>query len=514
MPEIESERKKNNLDRLLKYVSEKGGTLDNPIPVLTSEKVKIRCAMDHLWQAQVGSLIYRKTWCPKCAGNLPRTIEDLKTIIEKRGGTILTLDYRGVDGSYDFLCNLGHANRNMFKKIEKGQWCPTCNSHSKSEEITRTILENLFEAKFPKRRPKWLRNSRGRLMELDGFAEEIGIAFEYQGEQHFKESTLYKTDLNQRILDDQMKLQLCADRGIVLLVFSYLDKFQDFHKIARAQLLKFGKQISVDFSKSIDYQSAYIREDRLQELRDLLNPKNIRVISSKWTKVDDYYDFQCIVCFTKFRSRANSYFNSRRVAGCDFCNRRNPRNKKSLQDLIDYAQKFEGELLSSAYIRSNHSYTWRCKNGHVFEAKAHNLKHNNKFCPTCENRQIKQFLNQREAEELFAEFGFMLIGPYPGRTRHARTACRLCGFESGQILDKLKAGQSSCKGCLSAKYESESRKFLSEVNLKPLTAYPGLYSPWPCLCLNCFREVSPRVANLRRGQKACKFCTKSAPTGQ
>ena len=506
MSELASERKKKNLDRVLKHVSTKGGRLENPIPVLTSDKVTVRCAMDHSWQVQVGSLIYQNSWCSRCKGNFKRTIEDLKQIVEKRGGTLLTLDYTGVDGSYDFLCNLGHANRNRFKKIEMGQWCPTCNKHSKSEEITRTILENLFGAKFPKRRPSWLRNSRGRQMELDGFAEGIGVAFEYQGAQHFLGSTLYKTDLDQRKKDDETKIQLCQENGIVLLVYSYLDKFEDFHDITNLQLQQAGRIIELDFAKDIDFQSAYIRDDRLEELRTLLEPKKIKVLSSKWTTVDHHYEFQCQVCKSTFKAKANSYFNSRRVAGCDYCNRQKPRNKLSLDDLVEYANKFEGKLVSNAYIRSNHVYKWICKFGHEFEAKHSVLNYHNQFCPTCEDRQIHQLLPKDEADKMFAKFGFTLIGGYPGRSRYAATICRKCGFEGGQTLDRLRSGKASCRGCVALTNESKSRKTLSEANLEPLVPFPGMYSPWPCICLVCQREVSPRMSNLRKGQTACKFC--------
>ena len=60
--------------------------------------------------------------------------------------------------------------------VGRGQWCPTCNKGSKSEELARVAFQHAFHASFPKKRPKWLRNDRGRQMELDGFAEELGIA--------------------------------------------------------------------------------------------------------------------------------------------------------------------------------------------------------------------------------------------------------------------------------------------------------------------------------------------------
>lgn len=45
---------------------------------------------------------------------------------------------------------------------------------------------------FLKTRPKWLINSRGNRMELDGYAESLQVAFEYQGVQHYQREYLHK----------------------------------------------------------------------------------------------------------------------------------------------------------------------------------------------------------------------------------------------------------------------------------------------------------------------------------
>lgn len=499
-----------NQRNLQNYVESKGGKLLDSRPVLQKEKVSVRCSNGHEWMSQAGSLLLQKTWCPKCAGNAPRSLAELEKIVTARGGKLLTTEYKGVDGSYEFLCNLGHHNRNMFKKIEKGQWCPTCNRHSKSEEITRTILENLFNTKFPKKRPTWLRNTRGRLMELDGFSEDLAIAFEYQGAQHFEESTLYRHDLTQRRLDDSTKAQLCKENGVTLLIFTYLEEFEDFHRIAQAQLKEAGRDIVCDFDDPVNFESAFIREDRLVELKKLLAPKRIRVLSTKWTKVDSFYEFECQVCGSRYKARANSYFNSRRVAGCNYCARRTPGNKKNIESLRGFALRHNGELLSEVYVRRNHTYTWKCGAGHVFQANFNNLASRNVFCNECENRQSKEFITQTEATDLFSGYGFDLIGEYSGRTRYAKTKCQVCGFEGSQILSKLRAGGGKCKGCIEASREAEARTLLEQVGVSPIAPYPGIYEPWLCKCAKCSNEISPSIWNIQRGQGPCKFCSRAS----
>ena len=47
---------------------------------------------------------------------------------------------------------------------------------------------------------------------------------------------------------------------------------------------------------------------------------------------------------------------------------------------------------------------------------------------------------------------------------------------------------------------------MKSVNLKPLIAFPGNNKPWPCVCLKCKTEVSPRWSDLRKGQGGCSNC--------
>lgn len=66
-------------------------------------------------------------------------------------------------------CQKGHKWMNSFNNIKRGSWCSTCNQ-SVSERLTREI----FGRKFPNTRPDFIQR-----LELDGYCEDIGIAFEY-----------------------------------------------------------------------------------------------------------------------------------------------------------------------------------------------------------------------------------------------------------------------------------------------------------------------------------------------
>jgi hypothetical protein len=85
-------------------------------------------------------------------------------------------------------CADGHEWEAQPSDVKGGHWCPECTIHV-SERICREMFERIFDKKFPKRKPKWLLNpDTGKKMELDGFCKELNLAFEYQGQHHYKET--------------------------------------------------------------------------------------------------------------------------------------------------------------------------------------------------------------------------------------------------------------------------------------------------------------------------------------
>lgn len=81
------------------------------------------------------------------------------------------------------------------------------------------LLEDIFKSKVVKRnfRPEWLRNKRGKCLELDIFLPELNLAIEIQGLQHFTD--LYSdTSLHERLKEnDLFKKKICSEKGVKLI---------------------------------------------------------------------------------------------------------------------------------------------------------------------------------------------------------------------------------------------------------------------------------------------------------
>lgn len=81
------------------------------------------------------------------------------------------------------------------------------------------LFENILGVKFIKVRPRWLRSSRGTLLELDGFNHDLMLAFEFQGFQHYQKTWWHESDedFSWQLQRDQEKRDLCKANGVHLI---------------------------------------------------------------------------------------------------------------------------------------------------------------------------------------------------------------------------------------------------------------------------------------------------------
>lgn len=96
---------------------------------------------------------------------------------------------------------------------------------SKGESICRDTLEEIYGVPFKRVHPDWLVNPEtGRKLELDGYNEDLMIAFEYNGEQHYRSdhpfNKSYQSFLAQ-IKRDNYKVDKCDEVGVYLITIPY-----------------------------------------------------------------------------------------------------------------------------------------------------------------------------------------------------------------------------------------------------------------------------------------------------
>ena len=101
----------------------------------------------------------------------------------------------------------------------RGCGCAHCAANLISEPIFRKVLEEMTSLKFPKKRPKWLKNpDTKRPLEIDCYNEKSKIAFELQGAHHYRPIAFWGGEETfQKVLQkDQIKKTICEEKGIHL----------------------------------------------------------------------------------------------------------------------------------------------------------------------------------------------------------------------------------------------------------------------------------------------------------
>lgn len=159
--------------------------------------------------------------CPECAKKYYTTEEFVNKLKYVHGNLYdySNVDYKGWDNKINIKCN---TCGNIFDQIAgnhiRGRGCSNCSSF-KSEKTCREIFEYLLNAKFSKQRPEWLYG-----LELDGYNEELNIAFEYQGKQHYEYVPfIHKNYENFELCKERdiRKKQLCQEKKLNLIEIPY-----------------------------------------------------------------------------------------------------------------------------------------------------------------------------------------------------------------------------------------------------------------------------------------------------
>ncbi|MDD4930574.1 MAG: hypothetical protein PHG66_00265 [Candidatus Colwellbacteria bacterium] len=270
------------LDDYKELAVKKGGEyiLDN-IPENTDILIKgWECEEGHIWNSSYHNIL--NYWCPVCAGNKPKILDDYKELAVEMGGEYI-LDniphHTGVLAVDAWRCENNHVWSSKYNSIQQNKWCPECYGNKpkilkdykelaiemggeyildtiplntrisvegwkckknhiwknfyadirqfhwcpkcrwKSEQLCREILDEISGSKFIKVKPNWLEN-----LELDGYCESLNLAFEYNGLQHYQHVPHFHREddsFEKQQERDERKMKLCIDHGVYIIIIPY-----------------------------------------------------------------------------------------------------------------------------------------------------------------------------------------------------------------------------------------------------------------------------------------------------
>ena len=299
---IENRKNKHGLREAQQYALQKGGVCLSTEYISARDKLEWTCANeDHpSWFSTYDTVINRKTWCVNCVNDKNfekwRT-EGLKNANEyarTRGGICLSTEFFKGREKLEWKCsNENHPSwfGSYHSVTSKQSWCSQC-IVSISEFKVNNILNYLLDTNFLKNRAlHWNINPKtNRNLELDGYCDNLKIAFEFQGSHHYELAfNNEEEELEYIKYKDQLKKQNCANNNITLIIINDIKtkKFETFYK---------------EILRGIETTGIKINEDRKNNILKLKELYNLNPINDKHNiyleKAQEYAKFRGGKCLS------------------------------------------------------------------------------------------------------------------------------------------------------------------------------------------------------------------------
>lgn len=409
---------------------------------------RCRCKLGHLW-SQRAYYIGRGQWCWDCAHHLENaTPAAMQALAKSRGGQFLSKRWRGTGQKHSWKCALGHLWRAKPNSITQGRWCPECSGRL-SERICRAYFEKIFRTRFPPTWPKWLMNSRGHFMELDGYSKTLSLAFEFQGVQHYKSTRFFhQGDRTVRLQrsDDARKARLCRENGVRLILVPYTLKQGQYPEfiLAACRSLgirppKIGKDFRIDLRKTFS-------PDTLEQLRSLAQERGGALLSDAYLGSNVPISWSC----AKGHSWAATPSSIKMGSWCPVCSEK---IKWSLVDIESWAKANGLMCLSKRYTHNRQRLEWKCRKGHVWQAQWNSVRSGSR-CPDCAGKRKKTI---GEVQVLAKRRGWLCLSKrYLGADKVLRFRCSR-GHAIGKTWTQLRRGI-ACGPCFGHKNRSMAAK--------------------------------------------------------
>ena len=408
------------------------------------DKLEWKCSNENhsSWISSYDSVI-RGSWCPKCGietrankKKLQNGLQKAQQYAESKGGKCLSEIYINQKTKLEWTCsNINH--KSWFSTFEKavllGRWCPECGIYYYKEHIIRNLLDYLLDTKFIKTKPKWNINPKtNNYLELDGYSETLRIAFEFQGEHHYKEGVFSNTkdDLEYIQFKDKIKKQNCENNNIKLLVIdnkfqlsqkklilNYILKLLNEHHIIITKKIN-EVEINNIFNLMISHQENY-----LNKAKEVALSKHGQCLSEIYINANEHLRWRCAIGHEWNAPYSRVVISNSWCLQCTHIDiSKRYRNKNGLKEAQNYAISKNGNCLSDEYINSNTKMKWRCYQNHEWESSYKDIKRN-KWCPKCSGKFSKEEGLDNAKEFAFQNNGKCLSEKYINATTKMEWQC-------------------------------------------------------------------------------------------
>ena len=384
-----------NIEFAHQLAKQKGGVCLSTQYKNAKSPLRWQCSKGHIWDAVYDSVSGGKqgigSWCRVCSHfnkEKKYSFEFAENLAKSRNGKFLSKEMNNVLDRYDWECANGHKWSTSFSSVLNGTWCPSCSRHL-GERFTRIAFETLFDTKFPTSRPLWLKSEIGTQLTLDGFCEELGIAFEHQGEQHYSDKNYYGNSVveQEKIKSyDKLKQTLCKQNGVDLVIIPEVPRLTSLENLGHLIILEVIK-INKPPLKSISdirFERAYIEDGRMHKINEVSIEKGGSVLEKTYFGMNYRYTWRCSEGH-EWRQTASAVLSGR---WCPFCA---GRHNITLDSLKQLATSKNIEILTTEYKNNQQKISCKCNNGHYFSRGVKSLL-KGLWCTECDGKRISKTL--------------------------------------------------------------------------------------------------------------------------
>lgn len=229
--------RKYTIEEIREVLKENNVILIDTIYHYNTAPINVKCVVCGFTWVGNFSNIKRGCGCADCARKRKYTIDEVKKIVKKKNGILLTKEYKNVFAKLEIICNNCNLSWNpSFKSIMAGHWCPTCADYGNRK--TQSSLADILGKLFPDIKIfqdfygfEWLKYGKRR-QEIDIWIPDLKLAVEYDGGQHFKAVDYFggREGLIKQKIRDLNKNKLISKHGKEIkyfIRFNYKDKINE-----------------------------------------------------------------------------------------------------------------------------------------------------------------------------------------------------------------------------------------------------------------------------------------------
>lgn len=221
----------------------------------SQKKQKFRCLLNEnhgIYRQSFNARIVSKKRCLKCGIEIVRNlkfkpIEEWiridKEIHGDKDDYSLIIDDISCVKDQKFKCLVDEAHgiykQPFDRRINQKSRCPKCSNNLRVENMVGEILKEIYpKYSLEKTRPDWLTNPKtNRKLELDFYNEELKLAVEVQGKQHYTTYASYNNTqekLEYQQYRDEIKKTKCHEMDITL-----IEVHHNAFKLSREKIKKY-----------------------------------------------------------------------------------------------------------------------------------------------------------------------------------------------------------------------------------------------------------------------------------